>query len=335
MSDRVAAMLVPAFGGPEALVAGHVACPAPGAAEVAIAVAAAGVNYADLLVIAGRYQVLPPRPFVPGKEVAGTVVAVGPGVTGLACGDRVMAQLEHGGYAVRVVAPAAVTWCIPDTLDFPRAAAMGLAYQTAHFALVARGGFCAGESVLVTGASGGVGLAAIQLVAALGGTAIAAVRRPEAAMAARAHGAAHVVDLSVPDLRDSLRAQVRAAVGPAGVDVVLDMVGGDVFEAALRTLAWSGRLVVVGFAGGGIPAVKANYLLVRNIAVSGLQWSDYRDRDPAWVTRVQHELLRLLAGRRIDPVVAGCYPLHDAPAALRRLAAGSVQGKLVLTPGEA
>jgi len=327
------ALVVHAHGGPEVLVAERVAVPPPGPGEVAIDVAAAGLNYPDLLVISGQYQNLPPCPFIPGKEVAGRVAALGEGVGELAVGQRVMAQLEHGGYAARVLAPAAATWGVPDGVTFETAAAMGLVYQTAHFALVARGQVQPGERVLVTAAGGGVGLAAVQLAKALGATVLAGIRKPALAPLLRANGADAIIDLAAPELRDSLRAQVHAATGGKGVDLVIDQVGGDVFDAALRALAWCGRLVVVGFVGGRIPVARANYLLLKNIGVMGLQWSDYRDRTPAWVARVQQELFALLAEGRIAPVIDTVYPMGEAAVGLRRLEAGLACGRLVLGIG--
>ncbi len=230
------------------------------------------MNYPDLLVVAGTYQVLPACPFIPGKEVAGTVMAVGPGVTSVVPGNRVMAQPEHGGYASNVVVPASSTWCIPDAMTFEHAAAMGLVYQTAWFALMERGGFKPGQTVLVTGAAGGVGLAAVQLVHAMGGTTIAGLRGTTQSEKLRANGASHMVDLSGPDLRNTIRDQVRAVIGGRGVDLVIDQVGGAVFDGAIRSLVWCGSLVIVGFAGGCIPSVKANYpssRTSRSLACSG------------------------------------------------------------------
>lgn len=323
-------MRVHAHGGPEVLHLDSVPCPEPGDGEVAIRVAAAGVNYPDLLVVSGTYQVLPPCPFIPGKEVAGTVTAVGAGVTHLVPGNRVMAQLEHGGYATHAVAPANSTWCIPDAMGFAEAAAMGLVYQTAWFALMERGGFKPGQTVLVTGAAGGVGLAAVQLVHALGGTAVAGLRGTAHGNALRANGASHLVDLSGPDLRDAIRDQVRVATGGRGVDLVIDQVGGTVFEGAIRSLAWCGRLVVVGFAGGTIPTVKANYLLLKNITVSGLQWSDYRDRAPDQVADAQRAMFALYADNKLKPVIQQGFPLEQAPLALAAIQKGGNLGKIVL-----
>jgi NADPH2:quinone reductase len=211
---------------------------------------------------------------------------------------------------------------------------MGLAYQSAHFALIERGQFRPGETVLVTGAGGAVGLAAIQLVKALGGQALAGTRRPAEAAAIRAAGADAVINLGAADLRDALRAQVHAATGGHGADIVLDPVGGDVFDASLRALAWRGRIVVIGFAAGRIAELRTNYLLVKNIEASGLQWSDYRERDPAWVRRVQDELFALHAAGRIRPQLARTFPLAEFAAALDLVGSGEAHGKLVLTTAQ-
>ncbi len=203
--------------------------------------------------VEGRYQHKPPLPFTPGKELAGEVVEVGYDVTSFVPGDRVMVQVEHGAFAERVVARPEQCLEIPDTMPFDDAAAMGLVYQTAWFALHDRGGFAPGETVLVTGATGGVGLAAVQLVKALGGVALAGVTTPSKAAAALEAGADHVIDLSVANLRDGLREQVHAVTGGKGADICIDVLGGDPFDAAMRALAWCGRMVVVGFAAGRIP----------------------------------------------------------------------------------
>jgi len=325
-------MRVHAHGAPDVLRLDSVAPPIPGSGEVTVRVAAAGVNYPDLLVVAGTYQVLPPCPFIPGKEVAGEVVAVGPGVTDRVPGDRVMAQLEHGAYATQVAVTATSTWRIPAAMSFADAAAMGLVYQTAWFALMERGGFKPGQAVLVTGAAGGVGLAAIQLVHGLGGIAIAGLRGKSQWDVVRASGASHMVDLSGPELRDSVRDQVRSFTAGNGVDLIIDQVGGDVFDGAIRSLAWCGRLVVVGFAAGRIPTLKMNYLLVKNITVTGLQWSDYRDRVPTAVNQAQEALFALYLDGRIKPVLHQVFPLEQAADALAVLSKGGIAGKIVLRP---
>ena len=208
--------------------------PAPGRGEVLIEARAIGVNFPDLMVMQGSYQLLPPRPFSPGKEVAGVVGAIGAGVTRVRVGDHAMALPEYGTYAEKVVVAESTCFRMPDRMAFDDGAVLALAYQTAHFALLERGAYRKGESVLVTGASGGVGLAAVQLAKAFGAAVIAGVTGKEKGELCRRHGADHVVDLAAADLRDSLRAQVYAAVGKGGVDIVLDSVGGDVFDAALH-----------------------------------------------------------------------------------------------------
>lgn len=305
--------------------------PHPGPDEVLIEVHAASVNFPDLLVIGGTYQKLPPPPFVPGKDLAGTVAAVGARVTSVKRGDRVMAQVEYGAYAEQAVVPAGNCYRMPEHMSYAEGAAMGLVYLTAHLALVERGGLKPGERVLVTGAAGGVGLATVQLARALGATVIAAVSSDEKATRARANGAQHVVYTQVPDIRENLRRQIYAAAGPRGVDLVVDSVGGDVFDASLRALAWCGRLVVVGFAAGRIPEVKAGYLLVKNISLIGLQASDYRDRAPDKVQRIQQELFALYEKGEVKPHVMAAFPLASYREALATVRDRKVLGKVVLT----
>jgi len=324
------AVVIHEFAEPEDLKVEEFAEPAPGEGQVLINVTHAGVNYPDVLVMTGKYQNLPDRPFVPGKDAAGTVVEVGPGVEGLRKGDRVVAQVEFGAFAERVVAPAASCSLLPDTISDSDAAGMGLVYQTAYFALVERGQFKQGETVLVNGAAGGVGGAAIQLVKALGGTALAGVAGEEQAKAARALGADHIIDLTADNLRDSLREQVYACTDGRGADVVLDPLGDDIFDAALRAVAWCGRVVCIGFAAGRIPTVKVNYLLVKNIAVSGLQWSDYRDRQPEKVRQVQQHLYELHAKGLLRPQITEVLPLERFAEPLRVLAEGKGRGKYLL-----
>lgn len=307
--------------------------PQPGPDEVLIDVHAASVNFPDLLVIGGTYQNLPKTPFVPGKDLAGTVAAVGANVTTLKPGDRVMAQIEHGAFAEHAAVPLANCHRMPPSMTFAEGAAMGLTYLTAHFALAERAGLKPGELVLVTGAAGGVGLATVQIAKALGATVVAAVSDEKKAAVARASGADHVAYTEVPDLRTNFRQQVFAAVGARGVDVIIDAVGGDVFDASLRAIAWCGRLVIVGFAAGRIPEVKAGYLLVKNISLMGLQISDYRDREPEKVRRVQHELIALYEQGKLKPHVMASYPLDAYREALGLVRDRKVLGKVVLDIG--
>jgi NADPH2:quinone reductase len=219
---------------------------------------------------------------------------------------------------------------MPARMSFAEGAAMGLVYITAHFALVERAVLKAGEVVLVTGAAGGVGLATVQLAKALGATVIATVSSEEKAALARANGADHVVFTEVPDLREKLRQRISAVLGKRGVNIVIDSVGGDVFDASLRALAWCGRIVIVGFAAGRIPEVKTGYLLVKNISLIGLQASDYRDREPEKVQRVQRELFALYEGGRLKPHVMATYPLDAWREALAIVRDRKVLGKVIL-----
>jgi NADPH:quinone reductase len=312
----------------------EVADPVPGPGQVLVELHAIGVNYPDLLVVEGKYQFLPPRPFSPGKEGAGVIAALGPGVEGLRVGDRVALQTEYGAYVQRIAVRRETVYPMPASMSFEDAAALGLAHQTAHFALVERAGLAAGESVLVTGASGGVGLATVELAKALGARVLGGVGSPGKGRIVLDRGADALIDLGASNLRDDLRAQVARALG-GGVDVVVDTVGGEVFSAALRALAWRGRLVVVGFASDRIPELRANYLLVKNIAVTGLQWSDYRERRPEWVARVQQELFALYEAGKLRPHICARYPLEQFAEALSRFRRRDVQGKMLLLPNQA
>lgn len=318
-------------GEPAVLVIDAIPTPEPGPGEIRVQVHAAGLNFPDLLVISGAYQLLPPRPFTPGKDLAGVVSAVGAGVSDYAVGDRIMSQVEHGALAEQAITTPANSFRLPEGLGYADAAAMGLVYQTAWFALVERGHVRRGERVLISGAAGGVGLAAVQIAKGLGYTVLAGVRSDEDKAFVRECGADHVIDLGVGELKESLREQVFAATGGHGVDVVIDNVGGPFLGAALRAMAWCGRLVVVGFAAGEIPTVKVNYLLLKNISISGLQWSDYRDRAPDKVRAAQDELFRLWSQGAVQPKVMKAFDFEEAPQALEWLRDGKVQGKVVVT----
>ena len=324
------ALLVREHGPIENLVLDEAPDPVPKRGEVLVDVRAASINFPDLLVIGGTYQKLPPRPFSPGKDLAGVVAAVGEGVTTCRPGDRVCAQVEYGAYAEKCIVPELNCHVMPPAMSFAEAAAMGLVYLTAHFALVERGMYRPGEIVLATGAAGGVGLAAVQIAKALGATVLAAVSSEDKAELARRNGADHVIRTDAPDLRESLRKQVYEAVGERGVDLIIDPVGGDVFDASLRAIAWCGRVVIVGFAEGRIPEVKAGYLLVKNIALIGLQFSDYRDREPHKVRRVQQELFRMYESGKLKPHVMASYRIEDHRQALALVRDRKATGKVVL-----
>lgn len=305
--------------------------PEPGPGEVVVDVVAAESNYPDLLVIEGKYQIKPPLPFSPGKAAAGRVAAVGPGVDSVRVGAPVAVQVEYGTYAEKVRAHAAHCFPMPDGMPFDKAAAMGLVYQTAWFALKDRAAFKAGEVVLVLGASGGIGVASVQLAKALGAkTVVGAVLGEANAAVAREAGADHVIEVGQPNLRDVMRDEVYAVTEGRGADIVIDPVGGDANAAALRAMAWCGRLVIIGFASGEIPSIKANYLLVKNIAVTGLQWSDYRERTPEKVAEAQSEIFDLYTRGKIDPLISRRVPLDNFGEALRLLRDGKAQGKIIL-----
>lgn len=326
------AIIARELGPPENLVIEDVAPLSAGPGQVVVDNKAAAVNFPDLLVMEGKYQFRPPLPFSPGKEGAGIVKSVGEGVTGLKPGDRVMVQVEYGSYAQEIVAEESHCYPIPDGVSFEEAAAIGIAYQTAYFALVARAYVKEGQSVLVTGASGSVGLAAMQLAKAWGCTVIAGLTTMSKADLARENGADHVIDLTGGDLRNSIRDQVKAITG-AGVDIVIEIVGGEVFDGAIRALDFGGSIVVVGFTSGAIPSMKVNYTLLKNIAVTGVNWAEYRDRDPDWVQRVQTEIFEMVSGGKLHVPVQAVFPMERIVDACKVLSDRQVRGKVVITTG--
>ena len=314
----------------ENLVLAETQDPVPKPGEVLVDVRAASINFPDLLVIGGTYQKLPARPFSPGKDLAGIVAAVGEGVTTCKPGDRVCAQVEYGAYAEKCLVRDLNCHLMPASMSYAEGAAMGLTYLTAYFALVERGRLAAGETVLVNGASGGVGIATVQVAKALGATVVASVSSEAKAALVKRNGADHVVRTDVPNLREDFRNQVYAAIGARGIDVIVDPVGGDVFEASLRVIGWCGRLVVIGFAAGRIPEVKTGYLLVKNISLIGMQWSDYRDREPQKVREVQQALYRMYEAGTLRPHIMATYALDDYRRALQAVRDRKVVGKVVL-----
>ena len=317
------------LGPPESLVIEDLPSLSPGPGQVLVDNKVAAVNFPDLLVMEGKYQVRPPLPFSPGKEGAGIVREVGEGVTRVKPGDRVMVQVEYGAYAQEVVAEEDNCYPVPDDVSLEAAAAIGIAFQTAWFGLVARAHVKAGDRVLVAGASGSVGLAALQLAKAWGCLVIAGLTTMSKEGLARDNGADHVIDLSGDDVRDTIRDQVKAITG-GGVDIVMDMVGGAVFDGAIRALDFGGSLVVVGFTSGDIPTLKVNYTLLKNIAVTGVNWAEYRDRDPDWVQRVQAELFEMVAAGKLHVPVQAVYPMDDFVEACNVLRNREVRGKVVI-----
>lgn len=324
------ALVVHQHGPLENLKLENVPDPKPGPDEVLIDIHAASINFPDVLVIGGTYQNLPSTPFVPGKDLAGTIAAVGTNVTEFKLGDRVMAQIEYGAFAGRAAVSRHNCHRLSPGISYTDAAAMGLVYLTAHFALVERGGLKPGEIVLVTGAAGGVGLASVQVAKALGAVVIGAVSSEEKAALARASGADYIVRTDGSNLLEDFRAQVFAAVGKRGVDIVVDSVGGEVFNASLRAIAWCGRVVAVGFASGHIPEVKVGLILVKNISLIGLQVSDYRDRTPDKTRRAQADLFSLYEAGKLKPHVMKVYPFEAYREALMAVRDRRVLGKVVL-----
>ena len=300
--------------------------PEPGPGEVRIRVGAAGLNFADSLIIEGRYQKRPDLPFVPGMEIAGRIESCGSGVAGFAPGERVMATLDHGGFAEQAIAPASQVVRLPDSVDDLTAAGFAVAYGTAHGALTWAGRLRMGETLVVHGAAGGVGLAAVECGKILGARVIATARGRERLSVAEAHGADAVIDTGAEDVR----ARLKALTGGRGADVVFDPVGGELFEASLRAIAWEGRLLLIGFASGKIPQIPANLLLVKNASAIGFYWGSYREHDPARVHASFEELLSWHAEGRLRPHVSEVLPLAEAKAALAMLIGRKSTGKVVL-----
>jgi NADPH2:quinone reductase len=325
------AVVVRQFGGAENAALEQVPTPAPASGEVLINVKAVSVNFVDLLVINGKYQFKPSLPFVPGKLPVGVVAGLGNGTTHFQIGDHALLMAEERGFAELAVMPEHQCIRLPHALPFTEAASMALVYDTAYFALKERGRMQRGETVLVLGATGGVGLAAIQLIRAMGGRALAAVSSKEKADLVRAIGADAVIDITVPDLHESLRREVFALTENRGADIILDMLGGDIFDAAVRALAWSGRLVVIGFASGRIPSLKMNYVLLKNIEISGLQISDYRKRRPEAMQAAFKEIYAWHAAGKLKPLPTKVYPIERCAEALNAIKNRDVRGRIVLS----
>ncbi|MFC9359615.1 NADPH:quinone oxidoreductase family protein [Rhodococcus sp. NPDC057014] len=323
------AALVKEFGPPSTLVVEEVPDLVPGPGEVVIEVGASSINFPDILVVEGTYQNLPTRPFSPGKEAAGRVIGVGEGVDRIAVGQRVLTLVEYGCYAEQLVVPEDLVMEIPDSLGYEQAAAAGLVYSTAHFGLLRRGQLKPGETVLVTGAGGGVGSAGVQLAKACGARVVALAQDEAKAELARRQGA-DVVLTSTPD---TLRDDLLAATDGKGVDVVLEMLGGDFLTQIIRATAWEGRIVIVGFASGGQNPIKPGHILVKSISVVGLQSSDYRDRDPALTRATMAEIFDLLDQGKLDAAVDTTFPLDEVGDALQYVKDGKVKGKVVVTTG--
>jgi len=301
--------------------------PAPGEGQVVVDVRAAGVNFVDGLICQGRYQIKPPTPFVPGSEIAGEVSAVGPGVTGVSVGDRVVAFVGFGGFADQAVVPALSLVPMPDTLDFARGAALIQSYATMLFTLTRRTTLAPGEWVLVLGAGGGVGLAAIDVATALGARVIAAASTPDTLEAALSMGA----EATIAYEEEDLKARARALSG-GGVDVVVDPVGGAHSEPALRATRHLGRFCVIGFASGPIASVPLNQVLLNNRTVVGVDWGGWTFKDPLGNRDLIARLMTMVGAGQLHPVEPAAFPLDGAAAVMAGLIDRTIGGKAVLAP---
>jgi NADPH2:quinone reductase len=321
-------------GGPETLALTELPDPEPGPGQLLVRVKACAINYPDVLIIEDKYQFKPPRPFAPGGEIAGIVERVGEGVSGWAEGDRLIAMLGHGGLAEKVLVSAAAALRLPDARGFEEGSALILTYATSIHALLDRGGLKAGETLLVLGAAGGVGLAAVELGKAFGARVVAAVSSEEKAEVARAAGAdATLVYPRGPFDKDGSKALAQSfkdAVGSAGADVIYDPVGGDYAEPALRAIAWAGRYLVVGFP-AGIPRLPLNLTLLKSCDVCGVFWGAFAARDPKANAAHIATLFRLWDEGKIAPKVSRIWPLEQGGEAIAHMAARQAVGKLVVT----
>lgn len=316
------------WGPPDQLVLEDLPAPVPGPGQAVVAVRAAGVNFPDVLTVQGKYQYRPELPFTPGNEFSGVVSAVGPGVAAFAPGDRVIGFTRTGGFAEQALAPVESLVAMPSGMDFDTAAAITLTYGTSYHAVADRAALQAGETMLVLGAAGGVGLAAIEIGKALGARVIAAASSDEKLAVCKAHGADALINYE----REDLRAAIREATGGRGPDVVYDPVGGRYSEPALRSIAWRGRHLVVGFAAGEIPRLPWNLMLLKGASVVGVFWGDFTRKEPLAQQAAMRRMLDWMAEGRLKPLVAQRYKLADTARALEDMAARKIVGKAVINP---
>jgi NADPH2:quinone reductase len=321
------AVLCKEWGGPDKLIVEDVPSPPIKDGAVRIAVHAAGINFADLLLISGQYQEKPAFPFTPGMEAAGVVTEVGSGVSGFKVGDRVMALTGTGAYAEEIVVDANRVYQIPGKMDFASAAGFPVVYGTSHGAFDWRAHLKPGEWLLVHGAAGGVGLTAVEIGKVMGAKVIACAGSPEKLEIARQYGADHLIDYS----REDIRERVKAITGGRGADVVYDPVGGEAFDASLRSIAWGGRIIIIGFASGRIPQAPANILLVKNIDVIGFYWGSYQARKPELLRDSYAKLLGWFEQGKLKPHVSARMDLKDVAQAINLLRERKSTGKVVLT----
>ena len=327
------AVLSKEVGGPETLVVEDIADPAPGAGEVLVKVAACAINFPDTLIIRDLYQFKPPRPFSPGGEISGTIEAIGEGVTGWQVGDRVISGIGNGGLQEKIVINAARLFRVPEGIDLEQASALLMTYGTTIHGLKDRGDIKPGETVLVLGAAGGVGLSAVELAKAYGARVVAAVSSEEKGEVARKAGADEVVIYPrAPFDKDQSKAlaqQFKDAVGPNGADIVYDIVGGDYSEPALRAIAWEGRLLVIGFP-AGIAKMPLNLTLLKSCDIRGVFWGAFVAREPERNARNIAELFDLWKAGKISPLISETYPLDRAGEAIAKLESRAAIGKLVV-----
>jgi NADPH2:quinone reductase len=321
------AVLCKQYGPPQSLVIEELPSPVPGPGEVVVSVKAASVNFPDFLIIQNKYQFKPPLPFSPGSELSGLVKEVGAGVSNVRPGDRVIAFTTYGAFAEEVKTEALRLLPLPEKMDFITGAAFLLTYATSDHALRDRGALRAGETLLVLGAAGGVGLAAIEIGKALGARVIACASTEDKLAVCREHGADATINYATEDLRE----RVKALTEGRGVDVVYDAVGGPYTEPAFRSLAWRGRLLVVGFAAGEIPKLPLNLALLKGAAVVGVFWGDFARREPKAFADSVRQLARWYAEGRLRPHVSQTLPLERAAEAIQLLASRKAKGKIVLT----
>ncbi len=321
------AIVVEKWVSPRELVVGEAPEPVCKPGTVVIDVRAAGANFFDGLMVEGKYQERPPFPFIPGSECAGVVREVGDGVTHVAVGDRVMAGLVYGAFAERIAVPASRVVKIPEGVSFETAAAFPVVYGTSYMALVDRAHLRAGETVLVTAAAGGVGLAAVEIAKALGARVIGAASTEEKRRVVQGAGADAVVDYTQPEWHK----KVIEANGGKPVDVIIEIVGGDVFDSAWKTLAWKGRVVIVGFTSGAIPKLEMNRVLLKNAAVSGVFLGSYMKNEPATLHACEVAAAAMLGEGKLRPVVSSTHPLEKTGEALVALGTRGTHGKVVIT----
>ena len=322
------AVVCQAWGLPDTLTVQELPDPQAGPGQVVIDVKAAGVNFPDVLIIQGKYQFKPELPFVPGSEVAGVVRSVADDVTTFKPGDRVIAFTSTGGFGQQLVAPVQALAPMPLAMDFETAAAITLTYGTSHHAVVDRAALKAGETMLVLGAAGGVGLAAIEIGKALGARIIACASTDEKLAVCQAHGADVLINYSKQDLRDA----IKAATGGKGPDVIYDPVGGEYAEPAFRSIAWRGRYLVVGFANGDIPKLPLNLTLLKGASLVGVFWGEFVKREPKANLASMRQLMGWLQEGKIKPHISGRYKLEETAQALNDMAARKVTGKVVILP---